>query len=169
MTDKILKEAFDKMVAIEEGAFDDQYGNTTDRGPNAPKSKPVERVPGSEHDNMMKNLERGAKKRPEVREAGVSVQQGEDIMDGIEEFTDIQDNLFELIERLDSAIRAYQPRQHSYWQSYGLGQLKIIAGSDEYMSSSSDRNISTLINDLKDELGSDEGEREIDDEIERRW
>jgi len=163
MSDKILTEAYARLKALEEGAFDDQYGNTTDRGPNAPQNKPVERVAGSEYDNMMNNLE-GQKKRKPGNKKRVK-EDSDDIMDGIEEFTDIQDQMFELIERLDSAIRAYAPSQHSYWQSYGLGQLKILAGSDEY--ASNDRSINSLIQGLKDEAGNPDSD--IDDEIERRW
>ena len=152
MTDKILKEAFDKLTAIEEGAFDDQYGNTTNRGPS--HTTPYREVDPNGHEaQRYKELTKDMpKKKPEVREAGVSVQQGEDIMDGIEEFTDIQDRLFEIIEELTDAIRAYAPRSASYWSSHGLAQLKIIAGSDEY--ASHDKSINSLINDLKAEAGS---------------
>lgn len=94
MTDKILKEAFDKIVGIEEDS-------------------------------------------------------GEDMMDGIDELTGIQDAMFELIERLDSAIRAYVPDNHQHWQAYGLAHLKIIAGSDGY--GSSNESISTLIDKLTKE------------------
>lgn len=51
-----------------------------------------------------------------------------------EEFEDIQNRLFQLIEELDNAIKYYLPSQHSYWEAYGLAQLKIIAGSDQYAS-----------------------------------
>ena len=82
---------------------------------------------------------------------------GEDIMDGIEELTDIQDALFEIIERLDSAIRAYVPSKHGYWKSYGLAQLKIIAGSGEY--ATNDESINKLIDVLKDEA--DDADEEL--------
>lgn len=111
MSDKILKEAFDKVIAIEE-----------------------------DHD--------------------------EDIMDGIEELTELQDGMFELIERLDSAIRAYIPQKHSYWQAYGLAQLKIIAGSDEYMAG--DKSINDLIKELKAEAGGEDDEYDDDPRSRRR-
>lgn len=105
MTDKILKEAFDKMVSIEEGRMEDE--------------------------------------------------------EGIDVLEDVQQKLFAVIEELDSAIRAYVPRSHSYWQSYGLAQLKIIAGSDEY--AAGDKSINNLIQDLRDDLsGGDEDEGESD-------
>jgi len=77
----------------------------------------------------------------------------DNVADGIEEFTGIQDEMFELIERLDSAIQEYAPDQHRYWQAYGLAHLKVIAGSDEF--ASNDESIGTLIKRLHDELEND--------------
>lgn len=108
MSDKILKEAFDKMVAIEEEIVDEGEPNH-----------------------------------------GQLESEAEAMRDGIEEFEGIQEELFELIERLDSAIRAYAPRNHAYWKSYGLAQLSIVAGSEEY--ASHDKNIGSLIEELTDE------------------
>lgn len=97
----------------------------------------------------------------------------ESMSDGIEELRDIQESLFELKERLADAIRAYVPDSFEYWRSYGLAQLSIVAGSDEYMSR--DESINSLIEDLegqmeetRDELEDLGGEREeIEDDVDR--
>jgi len=102
MTDKILKEAFDKLTRLEESA-------------------------------------------------DLSV---DELQDGIEAFTELREELLEFRERLDNTIRMYAPSESSYWRSYGLGQLAIIAGSEEY--ASHDRNIGSLIEKLNDELEGDD-------------
>ena len=76
------------------------------------------------------------------------VEGSDEAMEGIEVLTDIQDKLFEVIEELNDAIRAYVPNKYSYWQSYGLAQLKIVAGSDEY--ATRDQSINNLIKELQD-------------------
>jgi predicted nucleic acid-binding Zn-ribbon protein len=78
----------------------------------------------------------------------------EELQDGIEEVQMIQEEFYELIERLDSAIRAYAPEQHAYWNSYGLAHLKIIVGSEQY--AAGDRSINDLIEYMQDELSGEE-------------
>lgn len=73
----------------------------------------------------------------------------EEIKDGVDELQDIQESLFELRERLADAIRSYSPDNYQYWKSYGLAQLAIIAGSEEYLSR--EENINSIIDDLKEE------------------
>jgi len=115
VADKILKEAFDKMVAIEEEIVDEGEPNY-----------------------------------------GALEAELDGVREGIDEFETIQEQLFEAIEALDSAIRAYAPRSHAYWQSYGLAQLKIVAGSDEY--ATHDKSINSLIEELRDEAIAIQGE-----------
>jgi len=126
MSDKILNEAFDKMKAIEES--DDPF------------------CIGAEAEEVVETY-------TELEEApdnlGQLENELENMRDGIDEFQGIQQELFEVIERLNDAIRAYAPRQHSYWKSYGLAQLSIVAGSEEF--ASNDKNIGSLIEELMDE------------------
>lgn len=74
----------------------------------------------------------------------------ESLEDGIEELGSIREELLELKDRLSDAIRAYAPDSYLSWKSYGLAQLDIIAGGDEYMSK--DETISNLIEDLEGEM-----------------
>ena len=104
MTDKILKEAFDKLTAIEEGRMEDE--------------------------------------------------------EGIDVLEEIQGRLFEVIDDLTDAIRGYAPRQLSYWQSYGLAQLKIVAGSDEY--ATHDKSINSLIEEIREKLAGEPDDYEDD-------
>lgn len=69
--------------------------------------------------------------------------------DAIDHFREIQEQLFDVIQELEHAIRTYTPHQYAYWQSYGLAQLKMIAGSDEY--ASKDDSINTLIKAVQDD------------------
>jgi len=80
----------------------------------------------------------------------------EEAEDAIEELEDIQRNLFELRDRLADAIRAYLPEEYDYWKSYGLAQLAVIAGSDEYMSH--DESINSLISKIENKISDDDEE-----------
>lgn len=82
----------------------------------------------------------------------------ESLQDGIEEMRSIQEELFELRERLHDAIAGYSPDNLEYWKSYGLAQLAVIAGSDEYMSR--DESINSIIEDMEESM------QEIRDELE---
>ena len=194
MTDKILKEAFDKMVAIEEAGNDKPrnrednvdidaegwkaYGKHKNKTRRKKKKKPVEENDTGRYDddfNYDEDEMRGIdhySREPKTKyktdniyadPKDEPIEEGRmEDEEGIDVFEDVQRKLLEVIEELDSAIRAYAPKQHSYWQAYGLAHLKTIAGSDEYLSS--DRNINTLIDDLREELrGEPDDYDDIDD------
>ena len=104
MTDKILKEALDKLTAIEEGAFDDQYGMTTDRGPNY-KTPYREVDPNSD---LAKSLERFKKqkrnKKKRVKESNSNLHDAAiDLLDDMlasEQYSEQGDVLRYAIKRL---------------------------------------------------------------------
>lgn len=96
----------------------------------------------------------------------------EGLYDAMQEFEEIQTELLELKERLSSAIRGYLPDSFQRWKAYGLAQLDVVAGGDEYMSN--DESITDLIEEcqermeeLKEEMqdaGVDQGEPEVEEE-----
>jgi len=129
MSDKILTEAFDKLKAIEES--EDPF------------------CIGAKGDDEAQTYTEVTDEVTEVTEDERRDLSMDEIDEGIEEFQEIQREMYELKDRLTDAIRAYAPRSLSYWQSYGLAQLAIVIGSDEY--ASHDKSINNLISDLEDE------------------
>jgi len=131
MGDKILTEAFDKIKAIEESNDPFCVGAEGD----APANGYTE-VKEDDGPSRLDNLGRLEHEMDNMR-------------DGIGELTEIQEELFQIIERLNDAIRGYVPNKHAYWKSYGLAQLSVVAGTEEYLSA--DKNIGSLIEELTDE------------------
>ena len=137
MTDKILKEAFDKMVAIEEadtGRYDDDFNYDDD------EMRGIEYSEEPKTKYKTDNIYADPEDKP-IEEGRLEDEEGVDVLE------EIQNNLFNLIDELTDAIRGYAPDKYSYWQSYGLAQLKIIAGSDEY--AAGDKSINDLIEYLR--------------------
>lgn len=151
MTDKILKEAFDRLTAIEEGDYEDykkREGNINkqhaERGDTT-----LDYVGGDDRYNKQDDTPY------DLDEGRMEDEEGIDVLE------EIQGRLFEVIEDLTDAIRGYHPSQLSYWQSYGLAQLKIVAGSDEY--ATHDKSINSLIEEIREELSRGGPEDEMDD------
>ena len=132
MSDKILTEAFDKLKAIEES--DDPFciGDVN------------EEVVDEEEVIDEEVVDEEA----EEEQLDESNGHGEEAVD---ELRMIQEDLFDVIERLDAAIRNYLPHKHSNLEAYLLARLKIRAGSDQYMSN--DPSIDKVIEMVEEELG----------------
>jgi len=147
MSDKILVEAYSKLKAIEEAEDPFCIGAKTEPrfGDGYKKVEEVLDVANSEMEIDADELDLDDK--PNLEEDA----DRDDLVDGIEELTEIRDELFDITERLTDAIRAYAPDELRYWSSYGLAQLKLLSGSDEFMSS--DENLTTLIKKLQEKLG----------------
>ena len=151
MTDKILKEAYDKLVSIEEndtGRWDDDFNYDEDemRGIDHYSEEPKTKY-------KTDNIYADPKDEP-VKEGRAEDEDGIDVLE------EIQGRLFEVIDDLTDAIRGYHPSQLSYWQSYGLAQLKIVAGSDEY--ATHDKSINSLIEEIREKLAGEPDDYEDD-------
>lgn len=89
----------------------------------------------------------------------------ESLQDAIEEFQRIQEELLSLRSELVDAIRGYAPESLARWEAYGLAQLAIVAGSDEYMSH--DESINNLIGDLEDKMAEIRDEMSVDETVDK--
>ena len=67
----------------------------------------------------------------------------ETLYDAINEFEHIQNEMFNIKQQLENAIRNYVPDSYEHWKGKGLAQLDIIAGGEDYMSH--DESITDLI------------------------
>ena len=88
-----------------------------------------------------------------------AVRENDQAEEAVEELSEIQRDLYDVIERLDAAIRNYLPHNHSNLEAYLLAPLKIRAGSDQYVSN--DPSIDKVIQMVQDEYYS--GEDEMDE------
>ena len=148
MDPKILREAFDRLTQIEEARPDqERWRDKSERKPE--EERAGLEMPGKMHDKY--DYKPYKKYNEKVKEDESSNDQ---LQDGIDELRMIQEEFYELRDRLSDAIRSYAPSKLAYWQSYGLAQLDIIIGSDEY--ASAEESINTLIDSIKEEMEGDE-------------